>query len=141
MSFFGKLDLEMSFSTGEDVMRLVERLVSQVWKEALPTESLPLSFPRMSYHEAMSRYGSDKPYPALGMEVGKTSPLNGKLKKSPLSSTGGASFTDHIPDHKDRSCHSRRSHQEPQFFKESDRGGATITIARDKRGRGQRNAA
>ena len=80
--FLSQLDLEMSFSTGEDVMRLVEGLVRRVWKEILPAESLPLSFPRMTYHEAMSRYGSDKPYPALGMEVGEPFPQNnnGKLK-------------------------------------------------------------
>lgn len=64
-----QLDLEMSFATGEDVMRSIETLVRKLWRELLQADTIPEIFPRISYQEAMSMYGSDKPYMKLGMQV------------------------------------------------------------------------
>lgn len=65
---FTQLDLEMSFATGEDVMLIVETLLRRLWSKMLSTD-VPSPFPRMTYHDAMSKYGSDKPDLRLGMEV------------------------------------------------------------------------
>ena len=58
---FTQLDLEMAFSTGEDVMRVVEDVIKRLWSQCVSIEGLPETFPRMTYEEAMSKYGSDKP--------------------------------------------------------------------------------
>jgi aspartyl-tRNA synthetase len=57
---FTQLDIEMSFLDEEDIFALTEELVSTLWREVLEVE-LPTPFPRMTYWEAMWRYGSDKP--------------------------------------------------------------------------------
>ena len=66
---FTQVDLEMSFASAEDVMRTVEAVVKRLWTELLGATDLPEAFPRMSYEEAMSRYGSDKPDLRLGSEI------------------------------------------------------------------------
>lgn len=49
----------MSFVTQDSVMSLVERMLEEAWPEECGRISAP--FPRMSYHEAMTQYGCDKP--------------------------------------------------------------------------------
>ncbi|MGE5390598.1 MAG: aspartate--tRNA ligase [Deltaproteobacteria bacterium] len=57
---FTQLDMEMSFIDENDIMTLVEDMVRRVISEATGRE-IPGPFPRLSYDEAMSKYGSDKP--------------------------------------------------------------------------------
>src|SRR5713101_4227457 len=57
---FTQIDLEMSFVDREQVMAVVERMISLVFREAAGI-ALTVPFPRMTYHEAVGRYGSDKP--------------------------------------------------------------------------------
>ncbi|QKY69550.1 aspartate--tRNA ligase [Lentibacillus sp. CBA3610] len=65
---FTQIDIETSFMTGDDIMDMTERMMKHVLKEVKDIDiSLPL--PRMPYHEAMERFGSDKPDTRLGMEL------------------------------------------------------------------------
>lgn len=65
-----QVDLEMSFVTEEDVISTVERVVTRVAKEVLPHRPiLQEPFPRLTYSEAMDRFGSDKPDIRFAMEL------------------------------------------------------------------------
>ncbi|MBP7275107.1 MAG: aspartate--tRNA ligase [Kiritimatiellae bacterium] len=65
---FTQIDLEMSFIRADDIMNIVDGLLVAVMESAgHPVPALPL--PRMTYAEAMSRYGSDKPDLRFGMEI------------------------------------------------------------------------
>jgi aspartyl-tRNA synthetase len=57
---FTQLDVEMSFVTEDDVLALTEKLLARIWQE-LHSFEIPLPIPRMTYSEAMRRFGSDKP--------------------------------------------------------------------------------
>ena len=65
---FTQVDLEMSFIDREDMYALIEGLLKTVWKETLG-EEIQTPFLRMPYHEAMNRFGSDKPDMRFGMEI------------------------------------------------------------------------
>ena len=52
--------MEKSFADGKEIMRDTEAVVQRIWEEALNIE-LPSVFPRMTFHEAIEGYGSDKP--------------------------------------------------------------------------------
>lgn len=65
---FTQMDLEMSFVEVEDILELNERLMAHVFREALGVE-LPLPFPRLTYQEALERFGSDKPDTRFGLEL------------------------------------------------------------------------
>ncbi|KAK7605688.1 aspartyl-tRNA synthetase [Phyllosticta citricarpa] len=67
---FTQLDLEMSFASADDVMDCVERLVGRLWTE-LGVATVSDKFPRMTYSDAMAKYGSDKPDVRLGMEISR----------------------------------------------------------------------
>src|SRR6266478_6219129 len=57
---FTQIDLELSFVVEEDVQRIIEGLMAALWKDVLGVE-LALPLPRLTYGEAMGKYGSDKP--------------------------------------------------------------------------------
>ncbi|GAB3466718.1 aspartate--tRNA ligase [Kineococcus endophyticus] len=64
---FTQLDIEMSFVEQDDVIALGEQIVAALWK--LVGYDVPLPLPRMTYEEAMRRYGSDKPDLRFGVEL------------------------------------------------------------------------
>src|SRR5579872_5089362 len=65
---FTQVDLEMSFIEREDIYALVEGLLKRVWKTALNIE-IPTPFKRLSFAEALNRYGIDKPDTRFGLEL------------------------------------------------------------------------
>ena len=62
------MDLELSFTTQEDVRNLIEQLIQYFWPAIKGQITIP--FPSMTYHEAMIQYGSDKPDTRYDMRVG-----------------------------------------------------------------------
>ncbi|ULT55788.1 aspartate--tRNA ligase [Neobacillus drentensis] len=65
---FTQVDIETSFWSQEDIMGMMENMLSGLMKEVKGVE-VPASFPRMTYAEAMSRFGSDKPDTRFGLEL------------------------------------------------------------------------
>ena len=65
---FTQVDIEMSFIDREDIYALIEGLVKCVWKTALNID-IPTPFKRISFEEALNRYGIDKPDTRFGMEL------------------------------------------------------------------------
>ncbi|MFW6368984.1 MAG: aspartate--tRNA ligase, partial [Myxococcota bacterium] len=71
---FTQIDMEMSFACEDDVLSLVEGMMAAIL-EADGKEPPPRPFPRLTYDEAMSRYGSDKPDVRFGLELVDVSDL------------------------------------------------------------------
>ena len=71
---FTQVDLETSFMTESEIMDLIENMLRRVFREAMQVE-LPSPFPRMSYAEAMRRYGSDKPDLRVTLELTEVTEL------------------------------------------------------------------
>src|SRR5271154_1251114 len=65
---FTQIDLEMSFIEREDIYALVEGMLKRIWKTALNID-IPTPFPRLSFQEALDRFGIDKPDTRYGMEL------------------------------------------------------------------------
>ena len=65
---FTQIDMEMSFVDVEDVLQIGEGFISRVFKDVLDVE-IPTPLPRLTYKEAMERFGSDKPDTRFGMEI------------------------------------------------------------------------
>lgn len=65
---FTQIDMELSFAGQDDVMELNERLIAHVFKECMDID-VPLPIKRMTWQEAMDRYGSDKPDTRFAMEL------------------------------------------------------------------------
>ncbi len=65
---FTQLDMELSFITEDEIMELIEGLMKYIFKNALDID-IPVPFPRLSYHEAMERYGTDRPDVRFGLEL------------------------------------------------------------------------
>ena len=65
---FTQIDMEMSFVDVDDVIEVNERLLKKVFQDAIGLD-IPLPIPRMTWQEAMDRYGSDKPDTRFGMEL------------------------------------------------------------------------
>jgi aspartyl-tRNA synthetase len=84
---FTQLDLEMSFATGEDVMRTIEGVVRRLWSSLMKDPAPEGPFKRRSYQEVMAKYGSDKPDTRYGMELMRLDhllPVDLVMKISPL---------------------------------------------------------
>lgn len=71
---FTQIDMELSFVDVEDILTLNEGLMKRIWRDVLGVE-LETPFERMSYREAMERFGSDKPDIRFGMEITDISEL------------------------------------------------------------------
>ena len=71
---FTQIDCEMSFVEQEDVLNTFEGMMRQMFKNALGVE-IPNPLPRMSWYDAMDRYGSDKPDIRFGMTIHEVSDL------------------------------------------------------------------
>ncbi|MGI6256506.1 MAG: aspartate--tRNA ligase [Anaerovoracaceae bacterium] len=71
---FTQIDLEMSFVDEEDIYRIQEGFLARVMKEVKGIK-IKTPFPRISYHEAMERFGSDKPDTRFGFELKKLNHL------------------------------------------------------------------
>lgn len=65
---FTQLDIEMSFIDQEDILAVAEKILVKVWKEVLNYQ-INLPIPRMTYLDAMARYGSDKPDLRFDLEI------------------------------------------------------------------------
>lgn len=65
---FTQVDIETSFMTENQIMDIVEEMIRQMLKKVQNVD-LPAAFPRMSFHEAMTRYGSDKPDMRVTLEI------------------------------------------------------------------------
>jgi aspartyl-tRNA synthetase len=66
---FTQLDMEMSFVDQDDVLDVIERLFTALCREIVPHKRLVTPFPRLTYAEAMARFGSDKPDLRYGLEL------------------------------------------------------------------------
>lgn len=65
---FTQIDIEMSFIDKEDILGLIEGFIKRLFKESLGVD-VATPFPRLTYKEAMERYGSDKPDTRYAMEI------------------------------------------------------------------------
>ena len=74
---FTQIDLEMSFVDEQDIQECVEGFVSRLFKDIL-NEDITLPLPRLTFADAMNRYGSDKPDTRFGMEINDISDWAGK---------------------------------------------------------------
>jgi aspartyl-tRNA synthetase len=75
---FTQLDLEMSFVDEEDILVLVEKLFTALVENVKPTMRVLQPFPRLSYYDAMERYGTDKPDLRYGVEIRDLSDIAGQ---------------------------------------------------------------
>lgn len=78
---FTQIDMEMSFVTDEDIMKLMEDLMAEIWGKALDCK-VKTPFIRIKYKDAMERFGSDKPDTRFGLEFKK---LNEVFKDTQVS--------------------------------------------------------
>ncbi|MFB6277255.1 MAG: aspartate--tRNA ligase [Halothece sp.] len=71
---FTQLDMEMSFLSEDEIIDLNERLICHIFKTVKGID-LPRPFPRLTYNEAMSRYGTDRPDTRFGLELVQVSDI------------------------------------------------------------------
>ncbi len=93
---FTQLDMELSFVDESDVIDIIERLITRLFRELLDYP-LTTPFPRMSYHEAMLCYGTDCPDTRFGFEMVDVTHLfhQTSLKVFQKAATGGGGGQGH----------------------------------------------
>ncbi len=74
---FTQVDIEMSFAGRNDVIEIVEGMIEKLFKDVIGTE-LDTPFPRLSFHESMETYGTDKPDLRFGLELKDMADLSEK---------------------------------------------------------------
>ncbi|MDD4873711.1 MAG: aspartate--tRNA ligase [Dehalococcoidales bacterium] len=84
---FTQLDIEMSFAEEEDVIGLLEDLFTKIMETIKPDKKIIKPFPRITYSDAMERYGSDKPDIRFGMEIKDLTDLLARSEFAVFSST------------------------------------------------------
>jgi aspartyl-tRNA synthetase len=98
---FTQIDIETSFLDQGEIIQLMEQLVRELFKEVLDVD-LPNPFPRMSFDEAMARYGSDKPDVRVPLELTELTDLlknvEFKVFRDAAQSKGGRVAALRIPD-------------------------------------------
>jgi aspartyl-tRNA synthetase len=77
---FTQLDLEMSFVQREDIMNLIEDMMTHIVEEVSDRELVTKPFPRLKHEEALARYGTDKPDLRYGMEIVDLGDIAGKTE-------------------------------------------------------------
>ncbi|HUF81367.1 MAG TPA: aspartate--tRNA ligase [Burkholderiales bacterium] len=97
---FTQIDIETSFLDQDAIIRMMEELVRQVFKEVLDV-ALPDPFPRLPYDEAISRYGSDKPDLRVPLEITELTDVMKdvafKVFSGPANAPGGRVAAVRIP--------------------------------------------
>ncbi|GAB6181999.1 aspartate--tRNA ligase [Desulfotomaculum defluvii] len=86
---FTQIDLEMSFVEAEDVMGLMEKMIAKVCQDTNGLD-IPTPFPRLSYQEAMDRFGSDKPDTRFGLELKDITPIAAQCGFKVFNSTAAS---------------------------------------------------
>jgi aspartyl-tRNA synthetase len=97
---FTQLDMEMSFVEPDDVFEIIEKTLGRLSREILGQE-LPAQFPRMSYAEAMDRFGIDKPDTRFGLELQDVSDIAAKSEFKVFAGAvagGGQVRCIHVPE-------------------------------------------
>ncbi|CAF4420025.1 unnamed protein product, partial [Adineta steineri] len=94
---FTQIDLELSFVSRENIFSLIEQLLTACWPDSL--DNIP--FPRLTFSECMSRYGTDKPDTRFALEIEHTSdklyitsPVSLKNIKNFLADTNNIDYDD-----------------------------------------------
>lgn len=82
---FTQLDIEMSFVDEQDIQDMCEGLFKELWKKFFGVD-LQLPFPRYSYDEVFSKYGSDKPDTRFGLEINNLTEVFKNLEINPIKS-------------------------------------------------------
>ncbi len=65
---FTQIDIEMSFIEQEDIYTLIEGMLKKIWKDVLKV-NIKTPFPRMTYYDALDKYGTDRPDTRFGLEL------------------------------------------------------------------------
>lgn len=86
---FTQLDIEMSFTPMEDILQLGEELMVAAWAAGAGA-NIPRPFPRMTYAEAMARFGCDKPDTRYGMEIHDVTHLAAGCSLAPFAAAAAA---------------------------------------------------
>jgi aspartyl-tRNA synthetase len=127
-----QIDLEMSFVTEEDVFTAVEGLFAALWKECLGV-TLRTPFPRMTFHEAMARFGSDKPDLRFGLEFTDTTAIHSRSPRRVIAegakAQGGVGVAMTIPGGAEISGTQLRKYED--IVKEAGGGGLSFFKVQD----------